>query len=242
MWCLRLAILFIFFPLVLSAQHAVYDTLSPFDTIPPGTRMLKGAGDFTFETVVDSANTLVINEFLASNSGFFWTFGSGTSFHQGRASRNRNNLLFQTGHMFLGETRIEQGKIYDPSDLIFSPQEPFSSSSSLVYSFIDNSGQESTDNTIQFNPAVNVKPGIQPGFLLYPVPAKEFCMIEIPPDHLGPIDFFLFDLNGKTLQSLHLINPGSKLTVDLTGVESGIYLYLIRTRQAVVNGKIEVIK
>ncbi len=146
------------------------------------------------------------------------------------------------GHMFLGETRIEQGKIYDPSDLIFSPQEPFSSSSSLVYSFIDNSGQESTDNTIQFNPAVNVKPGIQPGFRLYPVPAKEFCMIEIPPDHLGPIDFFLFDLNGKTLQLLHLINPGSKLTVDLTGVESGIYLYLIRTRQAVVNGKIEVIK
>ena len=144
--------------------------------------------------------------------------------------------------MFLGETRIEQGKIYDPSDLIFSPQEPFSSSSSLVYSFIDNSGQESTDNTIQFNPAVNVKPGIQPGFLLYPVPAKEFCMIEIPPDHLGPIDFFLFDLNGKTLQSLHLKNPGSKLTVDLTGVENGIYLYLIRTRQAVVNGKIEVIK
>ena len=71
MWYLRLAILFIFFPLVLSAQHTAYDTLSPFDTIPPGTRMLKGAGDFTFETVVDSANTLVINEFLASNSGLF---------------------------------------------------------------------------------------------------------------------------------------------------------------------------
>ncbi len=146
------------------------------------------------------------------------------------------------GHMFLGETRVEQGKTYDPSDLVFTPQEPFNSSSSLVYSFIDKSGQESSNHTIQFIPAVNVKQGIRPNFRLYPVPAKEFCIIEIPPDHLGPIDFFLFDLNGKTLQSLHSKITGKNLTIDLTGVESGIYFYMIRTRQAVVNGKIEVIK
>ena len=146
------------------------------------------------------------------------------------------------GHMFMGETRVEQGKIYDPSDLVFSPQEPFSSSSSLVYSFIDKSGQESSDYTIQFNPAVNVSQEVRENFRLYPVPAKEFCMIEIPPDYLGPIDFFLFDLNGKTLQTLHLKITERTLVIDLTGVESGIYFYLIRNSQAVVNGKIEVIK
>jgi len=146
------------------------------------------------------------------------------------------------GHMFLGETRVEQGKIYDPSDLVFSPQEPFSNSSSLVYSFIDKSGQESSDYTIQFNPAVNVSQDVRESFRLYPVPAREFCMIDIPPYYQGPIDFFLFDLNGKTLQTLHSKITERTLVIDLTGVESGIYFYLIRNSQAVVNGKIEVIK
>jgi len=146
------------------------------------------------------------------------------------------------GYIFHGEIRVEQGEIYDPSDLVFTPQEPFNSPSSLVYSFIDKSGQESSNHTIQFNPALDVRLGIQPKFRLYPVPAKEFCIIEIPPDHQGLIDYFLFDLNGKMLQSLHSEKTGSKLTIDLTGVESGIFFYLIRTRQAVVNGKIEVIK
>ncbi len=146
------------------------------------------------------------------------------------------------GHLFHGETRIEEGEIYDPSDLVFSPQEPFSSSSSMVYSFIDKSGQESSDYTILFNPVVNVEHQFLENFRLYPVPARDFCTIEFPPDHQGSIDFFLFDLNGKTLQSLHSNISGRYLTIDLTGVESGIYFYLIRTRQAVVNGKIEVIK
>jgi hypothetical protein len=146
------------------------------------------------------------------------------------------------GHLFHGETRIEEGEIYDPSDLVFSPQEPFSSSSSMVYSFIDKSGQESSDYTILFNPVVNVEHQFLENFRLYPVPARESCTIEFPPDHQGSIDFFLFDLNGKTLQSLHSNISGRYLTIDLTGVESGIYFYLIRTRQAVVNGKIEVIK
>ena len=146
------------------------------------------------------------------------------------------------GHFFMGETKVEQGNIYDPSDLVFSPQEPFSSQSILTYSFIDKSGQESSDYTIQFNPVVNVNQGLRESFRLYPVPAQEYCIIEIPPDHMGPLEFFLFDLNGKTLQSLHSKITGRTLTIDLTTVESGIYLYLIKTRQAVVNGKIEVIK
>jgi len=57
---LRLAILFFFFPVALSAQL--------IDTIPPGSKILKNAWDFTYETAVDTVNTLVINEFLASNS------------------------------------------------------------------------------------------------------------------------------------------------------------------------------
>ena len=142
----------------------------------------------------------------------------------------------------MGETKVEQGNIYDPSDLIFSPQEPFSSQSIFTYSFIDKSGQESSYHTIQFNPSVSVNQDIRESFRLYPVPAQEYCIIEIPPDHMGPLEFFLFDLNGKTLQSLQSKNTGRTLTIDLTTVENGIYLYLIKTRQAVVNGKIEVIK
>jgi len=146
------------------------------------------------------------------------------------------------GLFFLGETGIEQGNIYEPSDLVFSPQEPYGSTSSLVYSFIDGSGMESSDHIIQFNPAVKVKQGSRDRYRLYPVPAGEYCIIELPPDHLDFIDFYLFDLNGRMLQRLHWAQPGSQLHVDLSGIENGIYLYRIRTGQAVVNGKIEVIK
>lgn len=146
------------------------------------------------------------------------------------------------GHILLGETRIEEGRIYDPSDLVFSPQEPYNNASSLVYSFIDRSGQESSNHTIRFNPTLNIKQKSRADFHVYPVPAQDFCIIEIPLGHQGPIDFFLFDLNGKTLQSLHSKTTGTKHTVDLSGVESGIYFYLIRTGKTVKNGKIEVIK
>jgi hypothetical protein len=74
------------------------------------------------------------------------------------------------------------------------------------------------------------------------VPARDFCVIEIPEEHMGPIEFFLFELNGKRLQTLHTKASESSMNIDLSGLETGIYLYLLRTRQAVVNGKIEVIK
>ncbi len=67
MWYLRLAVIFVFFPVGLSAQKAPTDTIPTSDTIPRGTITLKSADDFTYETVVDTANKLVINEFLASN-------------------------------------------------------------------------------------------------------------------------------------------------------------------------------
>lgn len=146
------------------------------------------------------------------------------------------------GHFFLGETQVEQGQVYSPSDLVFSPQEPFSSSTKLTYSFIDKSGQVSSEHSIQFNPVLNVNQVLRESFHHYPVPARDFCVIEIPEEHMGPIEFFLYDLNGKRLLTLHTKASESRMNIDLSGLETGIYLYLIRTRQAVVNGKIEVIK
>lgn len=146
------------------------------------------------------------------------------------------------GQMYFGEIPLEQGLTYGPSDLVFQPQEPFNSSSSLTYSFIDISGQESSDHVIQFTPAVNAIQRVRESFRIYPVPAQEFCVIEIPPEHQGPMEFFLFDLNGRILQSHRFTGNDSKLNIDLTAVESGLYFYLIRTSQALVNGKIEVIK
>ena len=146
------------------------------------------------------------------------------------------------GHLFLGETKVEEGMIYEPYDFIFSPQEPFNSSSSLSYSFIDKSGQESSIYTILFNPAARVRNEIPKNFRIYPVPAKESCMIEFPPDLTGPADIVLFDLNGKILKSLQLKNTGGVLTIDLSAFESGMYFYMIKTRKDVINGKIEIIK
>ncbi len=58
---LSLSFLIILFPVALSAQLT--------DTIPQGRSIMKGTSDFTYETAVDTVSTLVINEFLASNSG-----------------------------------------------------------------------------------------------------------------------------------------------------------------------------
>lgn len=147
-----------------------------------------------------------------------------------------------SGQFYNGDARVAQENIYDPFDLIFQPQEPYSSSTSLIYSFIDKSGQESSDYTLWFNPAVQISQKIRETFHVYPVPASEFFIIEIPAGHQGPIDFFLFDLNGKKLQSLHYPAANKSLTIDLSEAESGIYIYQIRTRLTVVNGKIEVLK
>ena len=59
-------------PAGLYSQNILYDTLAVTDTIPGKANGLKNMGEFTFETTVDSAFTLVINELLASNSGFLF--------------------------------------------------------------------------------------------------------------------------------------------------------------------------
>jgi len=146
------------------------------------------------------------------------------------------------GELYLDNTRIGHGKVYDPSDLEFRPREPLSGATILTYSFIDKSGQESSDYTIMFNPTLDIPHVNRESLRVYPVPSHDFCIIEIPPDYPDPIDFFLFDINGKTLKSLHFPGGNKSLNIDLTGVGSGIYLYLIKTDRSVVNGKIEVVR
>jgi hypothetical protein len=146
------------------------------------------------------------------------------------------------GKILLDGEPVEEGKTYSPSDMSFSPQEPFISASTFVYSFIDKSGMESSTHTIRFDPLVNTLRKAEEQYHLYPHPARDFCIIDLPPDHMGPWDFYLFDLNGRILQTLHSSGTESSLRIDLSGMESGMYLYLLKTRQVVVNGKIEVIK
>lgn len=146
------------------------------------------------------------------------------------------------GQFYFNDTKAEAGIIYDPSDLVFQPQEPSGDETKLIYSFIDKSGQESDNHSLWFNPAVSVTQRSRESFLPYPIPAQAFCNIAIPADHQGPLDLYLFDINGKMLQSTHLKAVVEKVTLDLAGMENGIYFYLIKTSYAVVNGKIEVIK
>ncbi|MCD4709744.1 MAG: chitobiase/beta-hexosaminidase C-terminal domain-containing protein, partial [Bacteroidales bacterium] len=69
MWYQKLTIILSIFPATLYAQKTQPDIIPVSDTITIGTTMLKGAGDFTYETAVDTVYTLVINEFMAVNSG-----------------------------------------------------------------------------------------------------------------------------------------------------------------------------
>ena len=61
-----LIISIIIFPLTVYCQD------TGFDTIPFGNSLLKAAGEFIYETTVDTANTIVINELLAINSDLLY--------------------------------------------------------------------------------------------------------------------------------------------------------------------------
>jgi hypothetical protein len=95
---------------------------------------------------------------------------------------------------------------------------------------------------IQFHPMTRSTRPVRESFHLYPVPAKDHCKFVFPPDLRGPLEFSLFDLNGRLLQSRQFVSIGDEMHVDLTAVGSGMYFYLIRTPNAVFNGKLEVIK
>jgi hypothetical protein len=64
-----LAIILIILPAGLLSQKSILDTIPVSDTIVLEADVLKHAGNLSYETVVDTVNTLVINELLASNSG-----------------------------------------------------------------------------------------------------------------------------------------------------------------------------
>ena len=112
----------------------------------------------------------------------------------------------------------------------------------MNYSFIDQTGQESFDHYIQFLDVVGFIQEDQSYFKLYPTPAQHVCYIEMPPDHKGSMVFYLFDLNGKILKQFHTKYAAKTIEIDLSEVENGLYLYLLKTNTSVLNGKIEVIK
>ncbi|MEN8157803.1 MAG: CotH kinase family protein [Bacteroidota bacterium] len=145
------------------------------------------------------------------------------------------------GQFYANEERIESGHIYEPVDITFQPGELQYDGTILQYSFIDQSGQESSDYTIQFLNATGLNRDAADVFRIYPNPAQHICTIEITDNHMGPVDFYLFDLNGRVLKQLHSNQTERILTVDLTRVKSGIYFYMIKTSKSVRNGKLEVV-
>jgi len=67
-----LIIILILFTARLSAQESQRDTIMLSDTIHRNRGSLKSTFDLTYESQIDSVNTLVINEFMAVNSGFYF--------------------------------------------------------------------------------------------------------------------------------------------------------------------------
>jgi len=146
------------------------------------------------------------------------------------------------GRIYSNYNQVSSGNIYEPSDFIFQTDKPYYVATLLQYSFIDQSGQESSDYSINFLNATSITPDSQEGFRLYPIPAQHECYFEIPASHLGPIDFYLFDLNGKILQHRNMIQTDKILSIDLSDISNGMYIYMLKTPLTVRNGKIDVIK
>ncbi|MEZ4687670.1 MAG: T9SS type A sorting domain-containing protein [Bacteroidia bacterium] len=75
------------------------------------------------------------------------------------------------------------------------------------------------------NGGVSVDPEKQPRLTLAPNPARSRLRIEAGPELEGrPVDISLFDFAGKSVKRVKIVNWSGSQTLDLSGLNSGLYL------------------
>ena len=71
---------------------------------------------------------------------------------------------------------------------------------------------------------------IFPGLSVFPNPAEDVLNIQLP-GQTHPVDIQLIDVNGQVIYERKAAT-GDKLSIDVSGYRSGVYVLVVRTRAA----------
>ncbi|MDF1572665.1 MAG: CotH kinase family protein [Bacteroidales bacterium] len=146
------------------------------------------------------------------------------------------------GKILCEGTPVTSSGILSPADLYYEPAAPYSKTTKLVYRMIDHSGESSDECTLEFIPETGTWEKIQSGWKVYPNPARDQIFIETGIAFLQPHEFILLDITGKKLLHKQLVNGSQKMSVHLSGLEPGIYIYVLQAHGQRLHGKIEVVR
>lgn len=146
------------------------------------------------------------------------------------------------GNLLYEGAPVTSSGILSPADLYFEPAAPYSKTTKLVYRMIDRSGESSEECSLEFIPETGTWETIQSGWKVYPNPARDQLFIETGIAFLQPREFILLDITGKELMHRQLINGAQKVSVNLSGLEPGIYIYVLQSHGQRLHGKVEVIR
>ncbi|MCA1746956.1 MAG: T9SS type A sorting domain-containing protein, partial [Bacteroidales bacterium] len=144
------------------------------------------------------------------------------------------------GQTFMGGQAVKGDIVCGPCDLTFVPAPGDDSQTDVLYRFIDCSGQAGLLHTIRFVKSTGSVQAESASLKQYPNPVKDLCTIEFDREEEGPCRFTLTDVTGKIIVSTTSYPAGGKLTVDLSGVHPGLYIYSVYTEHRFYCGKIEV--
>jgi hypothetical protein len=144
---------------------------------------------------------------------------------------------------FLHEgTPVTGSGILSPSDLYFEPAPPYTKTSRLVYRFIDCSGDASDEYALEWIPETGTLKEAGAAWKVYPNPATDHLIIETGIPFMQPENFIMLDITGKQLLNMKLSSGGGKTTVSLSGLEPGMYIYILKGTGHLLHGKVEVVQ
>ena len=144
------------------------------------------------------------------------------------------------GELLLGGEPVPGNMLGAPADLSFVPDGPAGEATTVLYKFIDRSGQPSMLHEIRFEDVTGTRGMVTGGLSRYPNPARETCIFVFDRPVTEPCTVSLLDLTGKTVLHTHHPAPGTRLEINVREVPAGIYLFRLRSGQQHWQGKIVV--
>lgn len=146
------------------------------------------------------------------------------------------------GEFFCEGIPVRANSILPPEDLYFEPAQPYIKASRLEYRLIDRSGAMSENYSLEFLPETEVWQKLQSGWKLYPNPAKDHLIIESETAFLHSGSFVILDITGKQILTQKVQAGTNRLTVGISSLQPGIYIYTMETAGNRLHGKFEVIR
>jgi hypothetical protein len=146
------------------------------------------------------------------------------------------------GEFYTNNIKLSENSFYEPIAISFIPNEPYSNNTQLVYRLIDCSGQSSSIHIVRFSDLTKLEENKALHLKQYPNPVASICHFEINESFSGPFEFTLTDITGKTLLKRIIYSEGGRYTTHLSEIPAGLYIYILKSDEMILQGKIQLVK